>query len=118
MAWLDTLGDVIANFWESRLIIRDSHEWIVLQGDPELCYREVALRSAMRVLQDGGQGYMVQFFYPKKGYIVQLWPNQGEETADQALPPEMQQVMETNEVIFQPLPDFPPHRSHDHAITL
>ena len=103
LAWLDTLGDVVANFKESRLVISDSHEGIVLQGDPELCYGEVALRSALKVLQEGGQGYMVQ-----------LWPKQGQEGADQVIPPEIQHVMESNEEISNLWQAFP----HIEAMTM
>ena len=43
LEWLDILGDVIANFRESRLIVISQSTRVVLQGDLDLCYGEVAL---------------------------------------------------------------------------
>ena len=63
LAWLDMLGDVIANFRESRLVVRTEVGWVTLWGDPTLCYGGVALRSALRSVQAGGEAF-----------FVQLWP--------------------------------------------
>ena len=36
LEWLDTLGDVIVNFRESRLIVGSQATRVVLQGDPKI----------------------------------------------------------------------------------
>ena len=59
LAWLDTLGDVIANFKESKLVLRTGDAWVTLWGDPNLCYGGLALRSALRSVQGGGEGFLV-----------------------------------------------------------
>ena len=100
------LGDVLANFRESRLVIEPHSARLVLQGDPELCYGGVALRSAIRVIEEQGQGF-----------LVQLWPAQQSDEAYCNLPEAIRQVLASNEVVFQALPGLPPHRRHDHAIT-
>ena len=46
LAWLDTFGDVIANFKESRLVLRRGCLGDFM-GDLELCYGGLALRSAL-----------------------------------------------------------------------
>lgn len=59
LAWLDTFGDMIANFRVSRLIIGVDGRWVTLLGDPTLCYGGLALCSAMRTLQEGGTRFLV-----------------------------------------------------------
>ena len=82
---MDTLGDVIANFKESRLVVRIDGAWVTLWGDPDLCYGGVALRSALDSLQAGGEGF-----------LVQLWLMATALSAEGGIPEEILQVLEEN----------------------
>ncbi|XP_072081020.1 uncharacterized protein [Arachis hypogaea] len=62
LAWLDKLGDVLANFKKSRLRFRNGDNMVTLQGDPELCYGGMHLQSAVLSIQEGGEGFMVQLW--------------------------------------------------------
>ena len=107
LAWLGTLGDVIANFRESRLVIYYDKGWVVLKGDLALCYGGLALCSAVRAFQGGEIGFMIQ-----------LWPVTAMGEGEHSLLAPIAWVLEENPAVFQPLPGLPPNRKHDHAIVL
>ena len=89
LVWLDTLGNVIANFRESRLITHGDKGWVVLKGDLELCYGGLALRSAVRALQEG-----------KIAFMIQLWPLVPSEESVCSLPGPIAQVLDENSAVF------------------
>jgi len=98
---------VHTNFRDSCLHIPARNTWLKLQGDAELCYGNVTLRSAVQSLHEGGNVFMVQ-----------LWPMGVDIVDSKDVPAEVQQVLDTFSTIFQPLNGLPPNRTHDHVIPL
>ena len=80
---------------------------MTLRGDPELCYGSLALSSALRSLQQGGEGF-----------LVQLWPVETVEDGDSHVPEELRKVLAENQQVFQVLLGLPAHCHYDHSITL
>ncbi|XP_020978583.1 uncharacterized protein LOC107642692 isoform X1 [Arachis ipaensis] len=107
LAWLDKLGDVLANFRKSRLRFQNGDSMVTLQGDPELCYGGMHLQSAVLSIQEGGEGFMVQ-----------LWPMTLQAATVSQVPQVIDSVLASHAKVFQTLPGLPPHRCHDHAIPL
>ncbi|XP_016191925.1 uncharacterized protein K02A2.6-like [Arachis ipaensis] len=107
LAWLDKLGDILANFRKSRLRFRNGDSMVTLQGDPELCYGGMHLQSVVLSIQEGGEGFMVQ-----------LWPMTLQAATVSQVPQVIESVLASHAKVFQTLPGLPPHRCHDHAIPL
>ena len=76
-------------------------------GDLELCYGGLAVRSALRLLHIGGDGF-----------LVQLWPAPTAGVEDADIPEEIRLILANHEQVFQPLSGLPPHHHYDHAINL
>ena len=76
-------------------------------GGLNLCYGGLTLRSALRSLQVGGEGF-----------LVQLWPTTIAQAKNSCIPKQILQVLEENQQVFQALPGLAPHRHYDRAIAL
>ncbi|XP_072077891.1 uncharacterized protein [Arachis hypogaea] len=107
LAWLDKLGDVIANFKKLCLRFRNGDSMVTLQGDQELCYGGMHLQSAVLSIQEGGEGFMVQ-----------LWPMSMQTATLSQVLLVIESVLDFYAKVFQTLPGLPPHGRHDHAIPL
>ena len=107
LAWLDTLGDVRANFKESRLQFKEEGKRVTVRGDLDLCVGGFSYRSIIKTVREEGYGFWIQF--------CTLQDNQQQQPE---VPTEVQTVLEQFEQVFHPLPGLPPTRNRDHAITL
>ena len=57
LAWLDTHGDVLANFRKSKLIICQKGQWSTLLGDPKLWSSDIGPSPTDSV--GGGDAFLV-----------------------------------------------------------
>ena len=105
--WLETLGEVWANFKEATLKVNWQGKRVVLKGDPELCLGVSSLKSIRKTIQEEGHALMIQF--------CKLGTN---EQNPIGAPAEVQQVLQEFQDIFQAPSGLPPSRKHDHGITL
>ena len=105
--WLETLGNVWANFKEATLKMNWQGNRLVLKGDPELCKGGSSFKSIRKIIQEEGHELMIQF--------CQLKAN---EQGPVAVPAELQQVLQEFQDIFQAPSRLPPSWKHDHGITL
>ena len=104
--WLETLGPVTTN-WKTHTM---KFEWqgqrVILIGDPSLKRSKISLKAMLKVLRKEDGGILVEF-------------NGIEHCVLEArVPAELQDLFATyTDLFLQQLP-LPPHRVHDHAITL
>lgn len=77
-----------------------------IKGDPSLVKTLVSLKSMMRNLRKGEQGYFVEF-----GHMAV-------ETVEEKLPKEVQELMEQFPSVHEPVSGLPPRRIRDHAIEI
>lgn len=81
------------------------HVWRI-KGDSSLVKTLVSLKSMMRNLRKGGQGYLIEF-----GQMAV-------ETMGEELPKEIQGLLEQFPTIHEPIQGLPPRRVRDHAIEI
>ena len=58
--WLQTLGEVKANWGVQTMKFRWEGNQVVLQGDPSLSQMEASFRVILKAVKAGGQGFMVE----------------------------------------------------------
>lgn len=116
VTWLEMLGKVIFYYKLSEMEF-SLGEWVViLQGDRSLVRSQVSLKSIMKTFEKEDQGVSIEL-----SAVVQWGVGEAREhIADylSKLQPEIQKVIQSFRVVFEPSNQLPPPRDHDHAIEL
>lgn len=102
--WLETLGDIQANFKTLTLKFEIEGQTQVVRGDPSLCKSVASLKNLFKALQKDAEGYYVD--------LNELTVREEQENLD------LQQLLEEFGTLFEEPKGLPPSRSHDHAIQL
>lgn len=116
VTWLEMLGKVVFYYKLSEMEF-SLGEWVViLQGDRSLVRSQVSLKSIMKTFEKEDQGVSIEL-----SAVVQWGVGEAREhIADylSKLQPEIQKVLQSFSVVFEPSNQLPPPRDHDHAIEL
>ncbi|XP_060203103.1 uncharacterized protein LOC132631549 [Lycium barbarum] len=102
LEWLETLGDIQANFKTLTLKFEIEGQTRVVQGDPSWSKSVASLKTLFKALQKDGEGYYVD--------LNELTAREEQENFD------LQQLLDEFGTLFEELKRLPPSRSHDHAI--
>nr|XP_016495663.1 PREDICTED: uncharacterized protein LOC107814725 isoform X3 [Nicotiana tabacum] len=102
--WLETLGDIQANFKTLTLKFEIEGQTRVVRSDPSLCKSVASLKNLFKALQKDAEGYYVD--------LNELTVREEQENLD------LQQLLEEFGTLFEEPKGLPPSRSHDHAIQL
>lgn len=104
--WLRSLGEVKVNWDELTMKLNIGNEERRIKGDPSLVKTLVSLKSIIRNLRKGGQGYMVEF-----GCMAV-------ETVEETILREVQELIEQYPTMQEPVSGLPPRHVRDHAIEI
>ncbi|KAH0682484.1 hypothetical protein KY289_020236 [Solanum tuberosum] len=104
LEWLETLGDIQANFKTLTLKFEIGGQTQVVRGDPSLSKLVASLKTLLKALQIDGEGFYVDF--------NELSTREEQENLD------LQQLLEEFGTLFEELKGLSPSRSHDHAIRI
>lgn len=99
MDWLESLGDIEANFRHLVIKWKDGDHKLMLKGDPSLCKNQASWKTMIKALRDEGEGCLVEYY--------QLL---GDEAETQSCAADMETVLEAFNDVFQEPVGLPPKR--------
>lgn len=111
--WLEKLGTVSTNWKTQTLKLLLGGKSITLKGDPSLGRSMISLKSMLRTIRKGGEGYTIECNHLAPQHI-------GEKIVDTAelVPTFLQQVLKKHDKVFHFPKGLPPSRGQEHTIRL
>ena len=107
MDWLESLGEIRANFRELTIKIMVEGKMLILRGEPTLSRSVASLRSMVKALHDDGQGFLIEY-KAMTGISGDIEP----------IPATVQEILAEFDDVFREPQGLPPERKQDHAIIL
>lgn len=116
VAWLATLGSVMANWATSSMTFIHKGQVVKLEGDPQLTSSQISSKSLQKLV-DIDYTALLQFFLMKKE-IEELENTELEDKLEEQKEIELQEVLHKFSKVFSTPKGLPPCREVDHKIPL